>query len=69
MRVRCVSPYKSSLGAFSVGDTAEGALAQALVLDSPGSFEDMDAVAVEVTAPAEPDENKAILKPTRRAKA
>lgn len=69
MRVRCVSPYKSSLGAFSVGDTAEGALAQALMLDSPGSFEDIDAPPVEVAAPVEPDEHRAVLKPARRTRA
>ena len=69
MRVRCISPYKSSLGAFSVGDTAGGALAVALMLDSPGSFEDMDAPVVEVAAPAEPDEHRAVLKPTRRTRA
>lgn len=69
MRVRCVSPYRSSLGTYSVGDEAVGALAVALMLDSPGSFEDLDAPAVEVAAPAEPDEHRAILKPTRRGKA
>ena len=69
MRVRCVSPYRSSLGAFAVGDEADGELARALVLDSPGSFEDLDAPAVEVAAPAEPDEHRAVLKPTRRKQA
>lgn len=69
MRVRCVSPYRSSLGAFAIGDEAEGDLARALVLDSPGSFVDIEAQPVKVAAPAEPDEHRAVLKPARRTKA
>lgn len=69
MRVRCVSPYRSSLGGFQPGDVIEGALAAALIIDSPGSFVDLDAPTLEVAAPTEPDENRAVLKPTRRAKA
>lgn len=38
--LRCVSPYKSSLGAFQPGDViTDPALATALAYDSPGSFE------------------------------
>ena len=69
MRVRCVSPYRSSLGTYSVGDEAVDALAVALMLDSPGSFEDLDAPTLEVAAPAEPDEHRAVLRPTRRTRA
>lgn len=69
MRVRCVSPYRSSLGTYAIGDEAVGALAVALMLDSPGSFVDLDAPAIEVVAPAEPDEHRAVLKPTRRTRA
>lgn len=69
MRVRCVSPYRSSLGGFQPGDEIEGGLAAALIIDSPGSFVDLDAPTLEVAAPAEPDEHRAVLKPTRRAKA
>lgn len=68
MRVRCVSPYRSSLGAYRPGDEAVGALAAALIVDSPGSFVDLDAPTLEVAAPAEPEEHRAVLKPTRRSK-
>lgn len=38
--LRCVSPYKSSLGAFQPGDViTDPVLATALAYDSPGSFE------------------------------
>lgn len=38
--LRCVSPYKSSLGAFQPGDViTDPVLALALSVDSPGSFE------------------------------
>jgi hypothetical protein len=69
MRVRCVSPYRSSLGGYRPGDEIEGSLAAALIIDSPGSFEDMDAPTLEVAAPAEPDDHRAVLRPTRRARA
>lgn len=37
--LKCVSPYKSSLGVYAVGDIVDDAtLEQALVFDSPGSF-------------------------------
>lgn len=61
--LHCVSKYKSSLGTFAPGDIIEGeALCLALIADSPGSFQ---SVAVDTTAPAEPEQNKAILKPRR----
>ena len=61
--LHCVSKYKSSLGTFAPGDIIEDqALCLALLADSPGSFQ---SVAVDTTAPAEPEQNKAILKPRR----
>lgn len=61
--IRCVSPYRSSLGHFAPGETVtDAALAQALCVDSPGSFEP---VAVEPEAPpaVDPVETKAISEP------
>ncbi len=66
MRVRCVSPYRSSLGGYRPGDEIEGGLAAALIIDSPGSFEDMDAATLEVAAVEEAPEHRAV---TRRRKA
>lgn len=61
--LHCVSRYKSSLGTFGPGDIIEDqVLCLALLADSPGSFQ---AVAVDTTSPAEPEQNKAILKPRR----
>jgi len=38
--LKCVSPYKSSLGVFAVGDIVDDEiLERALVSDSAGSFE------------------------------
>lgn len=38
--LKCVSPYKSSLGVYATGDVVDDAtLEQALMFDSPGSFE------------------------------
>lgn len=38
--LKCVSPYKSSLGVYAAGDVVDDAtLEQALMFDSPGSFE------------------------------
>jgi hypothetical protein len=61
--LRCVSPYKSSLGAFQPGDVITSPeLALALLNDSPGSFEDAAPVAEPVTVEALEDapEHRAI---------
>lgn len=58
--LRCVSRYRSSLGAFTVGDIVDAAeLEAALLVDSPLSFE---AVGVEVVtvAPESPPEDKIV---------
>lgn len=61
--LHCVSKYKSSLGTFAPGDIIEDeTLCLALLADSPGSFQP---VAVDTTAPAEPEQHKAILRPRR----
>lgn len=62
--LRCVSPYRSSLGAFAPGDEiTDATLAAALVADSPGSFA---AVTLEVVAVEEAPDHRAV---TRRRKA
>ena len=62
--LRCVSPYRSSLGAFQPGDVITSPeLALALLQDSPGSFEDAAPVAAEpvtVAALEEAQEHRAI---------
>jgi hypothetical protein len=66
--LRCVSPYRSSLGAFQPGDViASPELALALLHDSPGSFEDA-APAVEpvaVTALEDAPEHRATRRKAR----
>lgn len=61
--LRCVSPYRSSLGAFQPGDVITSPeLALALLQDSPGSFEDVTAPApnpVAVAALEEAPEHRA----------
>jgi hypothetical protein len=58
--LRCVSRYRSSLGAFAVGDIVESAeLEAALLADSPLSFE-LVGVEVVTTAPEAPPEDKII---------
>lgn len=38
--LRCISPYRSSMGQFQVGEIiTDPDLAAALLVDSPGSFE------------------------------
>lgn len=41
--LKCISPYRSSLGAFAPGDTVEDPrLELALLKDSPASFEQVE---------------------------
>lgn len=67
--LRCVSPYRSSLGAFQPGDVITSPeLALALLQDSPGSFEDAAAPApnpVAVTAVEEAPEHRAARRKVR----
>lgn len=58
--LRCVSRYKSSLGAFAPGDIVEAAeLEAALLTDSPLSFESVG-IEVVTTAPEAPPEDKIV---------
>lgn len=63
--IRCVAPYRSGLGTYSLGQTVDdAALERALMIDSPGSFEPVEAVITPVAQPAEPEpETKAIDEP------
>lgn len=64
--LRCVSRYRSSLGAFQPGDLIESPeLCLALLNDSPASFEDA-APADTVTAIEEAPEHRAVTR--RRAR-
>jgi len=67
--LRCVSRYKSSLGAFQPGDVVTSPeLAYALLADSPGSFEDATEPApnpVAVAALEEAPEHRATKRKAR----
>lgn len=64
MPIRCVSPYKSNLGTFAVGETVDGPLAfeAHLLADSPGSFE-----VVGPQGPAAPTEPEPAAEPVTEA--
>jgi hypothetical protein len=63
--IRCVSPYRSSLGAYAPGQTVDNAaLEAALVVDSPGSFELVEAVITPAPGAADPEpDTKAVEAP------
>lgn len=61
--LKCVSKYKSSLGAFEPGDViTDAVLVAALLTDSPLSFEPQGVTDSDpaVAALQEPDEHRAI---------
>lgn len=61
--LKCISKYKSSLGAFEPGDViTDAVLVAALLADSPLSFEPQGATDSDpaVVALQEPDEHRAI---------
>lgn len=60
--IRCVSPYRSSLGSFDPGDEIRDArLAAALLVDSPGSFTSGETQPIK--AITEAIEHRGILQP------
>ena len=69
--LRCISPYRSSLGAFAPGDViTDAALAAALAVDSPASFQLIDTAPMSeqllvVSAVEEAADHRAV---TRRRK-
>jgi hypothetical protein len=62
--LRCVERYKVfGYGDFSPGDIIDNPeLESRLLRDSPGAFEPVE---IDTTAPEEPENHKAILKPRR----
>jgi hypothetical protein len=66
--IRCISPYRSSLGSYAPGQTVDdAALERALMIDSPGSFEPVEAVITPVAQPAEPETKAVEAAPEHRA--
>lgn len=64
--LHCTRDVKTDLGSFKAGDVVElGQDAEAWLLRDSGAFQ---VVAVDVTAPEEPEQHKAILKPRRGSK-
>jgi len=63
--LQCISPYKSSLGAYQPGDMIDAPeLEAALLHDSPGSFAVHNVIEV-TAAPEAPEVDKQIKRRTR----